>query len=168
MHRRHINLFLWVFQAILLSSVLAQYENFYCGLEPCILPLRLTCEQLIEEYAFQGSCCSMETMNETLGCRVTVGARGNCFWSPKCGDCDLADEQLGCNRIHTTDSDSNCPESEFDPVAESNFTVSCPPEAAPTSPPTLAPVSSGTTLDHRFVGLVSATIVVLAQSLVAP
>jgi hypothetical protein len=117
----------------------------YCGTEPCIIPLRLSCEQMIEEYKFQGSCCSMESIPETRGCRVTVADRGNCYWYPYCGMPDPLDEEISAGFEHTTDSDQECPESEFDPLflntsspdyisPENRTNVTCDPTMAPSSP----------------------------------
>jgi hypothetical protein len=121
-------------------------NQFYCGTGPCIIPLRLSCEQMIEEYQFQGSCCSMESIPETRGCRVTVADRGNCFWYPYCGIPDPMDEEIAAGIEYTTDSEDECPESEFDPlflntsspdfIPPVNRTdVSCVPTMAPSFPP---------------------------------
>jgi hypothetical protein len=164
-----MKLFWSVFAAFLLSPVPAQFEEFYCGFEPCIIPLRFSCEKMIEDYIFQGSCCSMETVNETLGCRLTVSARGNCFWYPKCGECDLMDDELQCNTIFSTDAESECPESEFDPVANSTASNStnttCPPDEEPTPvpSPTLSPASSGANAHHGIVYVVSAGLLFLVS-----
>jgi hypothetical protein len=119
-------------------------NEFYCGMGPCIIPLRLSCEQMIEEYQFQGSCCSMESIPETLGCRVTVADRGNCFWYPYCGVPDPLDDEIAAGIEYLTDSDDECPESEFDPLflntsspdffpPENRTEVSCVPTMAPSS-----------------------------------
>lgn len=165
MQKLAVKLISSVFAALLTSSVFAQYEEFYCGLDLCLVPLRLSCEEMINQYDFQGSCCSMETVNETLGCRITVGAAGNCFWYPKCGECDPLDDQIQCNILYSTATDSICPESDFDPLASFNETeTTCPPVAAPSSPESLAPVASCATMDHRLFGFVSTALVFVASS----
>jgi hypothetical protein len=125
-------------------------NEFYCGTGPCIVPLRLSCEQMIAEYKFQGSCCSMESIPQTLGCRVTVADRGNCFWYPYCGVPDPLDEEIAAGIEYTTDSEEECPDSEFDPLflntsspdyipPENRTEVSC----VPTMAPSFSPGGSG-------------------------
>ncbi|KAL3940260.1 MAG: hypothetical protein SGARI_001051 [Bacillariaceae sp.] len=131
--------FLSIAVGSLMASVVAQdaAEPFYCGQSPCIVPMRLSCEEMIEKYHFQGSCCSMESIDATRGCRLTVADRGNCFWYPYCGFPDPFEDEIGDNVIYSTDSDAVCPESQFDPVGESaNRTdVSCVPTMAPSPGP---------------------------------
>ena len=146
-----------------------QTQYSYCGPQDCIVPLRLSCEQMIEEYDFQGSCCSMEPIPETRGCRLTVSNRGNCFWFPKCGECDTTDEEIGCNVIYETESEGTCPPSDYDPVADSkNATVSCVPTISPTfdpNSPTNPPINSSPSLHFgmlSFVALAAASLLVIA------
>ena len=107
-------------------------EQVFCGEQSCIVPLRLSCEEMIEQYEFQGSCCSMESIPQTRGCRITIEAAGNCYWAPRCGvpldECQF-DDQLRCHTIFETGSTNACPSSDFDPFA--NTTAVCPPTAAP-------------------------------------
>mmetsp|Transcript_13581 Transcript_13581/g.21849 ORF Transcript_13581/g.21849 Transcript_13581/m.21849 type:complete len:174 (-) Transcript_13581:947-1468(-) len=164
-----MKLLLSIVGAFLVSTVPVssqQTEQFFCGTGECIIPLRLSCEQMIEEYEFQGSCCSMESIPETRGCRVRVANRGNCFWYPYCGLCDMSDEEIGCNTVYTTESDNSCPDSEFDPLFQNTTNQnmnrtrpSCVPTMAPSEPevPTAAPLSGGTY--HNLGYLISIAIV---------
>lgn len=111
------------FVLTLLFSVLAVFVNGqtdminYCGIKPCIEPLRISCEEMIELYQFQGSCCSMESIPATGGCRITVSS-GNCFWYPWCGTCEEDEEvKSRCNNIFETDARQQCPMRDFDPLA---------------------------------------------------
>jgi hypothetical protein len=123
---------------------------------------------MIEQYDFQGGCCSMEPIPETRGCRLTVSNRANCFWYPKCGECDTTDEEIGCNIVYLTESDGTCPPSEYDPVAESkNGTVSCVPTMAPTfdpNAPTNPPINSSS--PSLQVGMLSFAAVAAASLMV--
>ena len=109
----------------------------YCGTKPCIEPVRMSCDEMMERYEFQGSCCSLEDIPQTGGCRVTVSF-GNCFWYPWCGTCEEDEEIVSrCNNIFETDADQRpCPVGDFDPVEiqqSENFTQpSCSPSMAPT------------------------------------
>ena len=108
---------------------------------------------------FKGTCCSLESIVSTKGCRVKVYAGGNCAWIPRCGECDKRNK---CNTIYSTINQEACPDSDY-PVlegpapgptnlplpddAESNYPtmfpteeLGCPPE--PTNPP--APTESPT------------------------
>jgi hypothetical protein len=134
---------LLVLLSALATTVESQTDMYnYCGEKPCIEPLRMSCEEMIDTYRFQGSCCSMETIPQTGGCRITVSF-GNCFWYPWCGECDAVDEvNSRCNNIFETDANQRpCPVADFDPVAiqASEFyeRPSCSPTMAPipTAPP---------------------------------
>lgn len=129
----------------------------YCGEKPCIEPLRMSCEEMIETYEFQGSCCSMEVISATGGCRISV-TFGNCFWYPWCGDCDESDEVTSrCNNIFETDADQRpCPAGDFDPIAiqaQIDFErPSCAPTMAPVS---AAPVEDGSSASTHTDNVVS-------------
>jgi hypothetical protein len=168
-----VNVVVGVFFFVAKSVIGQKTENFYCGLEDCIIPLRLSCEEMIANYEFQGSCCSMESIPETRGCRLTVSSRGNCFWYPYCGQCDMSDEEIGCNKIYQTESDGLCPTSEYDPVGDSEMTrqngtlPSCFPTTAPTFPPgepTNPPLDSCPSLRFgmlSFVALFASSVAIL-------
>lgn len=125
-----------------LLSILTVFVNSqtnllnYCGEKPCIEAVRMSCEEMMERYQFQGSCCSMEIIPSTGGCRITVSF-GNCFWYPWCGTCDDDEESATrCNKIFETDANQRpCPVADFDPVAiqaSENFTIpSCSPSMQP-------------------------------------
>ena len=123
--------------SILSVFVDSQTDMFnYCGSKPCIEPVRMSCEEMMELYQFQGSCCSLEIIPATGGCRVTVSF-GNCFWYPWCGTCDEEEEKASrCNNIFETDANQRpCPVGDFDPVAiqasEDFTTPSCSPSMQP-------------------------------------
>jgi len=112
----------------------------FCGEEPCVIPLRSSCEYMLENYQFQGSCCALEIIPATGGCRITVGY-GNCFWYPFCGDCEkdgalyVKDQ---CNVVFETNAlEKVCPKYDYDPLVLQNVpnfrTGSCAPSMAPIS-----------------------------------
>lgn len=129
--------------ALLMSTFVAVPVNSqsdlmnYCGTQPCIEPVRMSCDEMMERYEFQGSCCSLAVIPQTGGCRITVSF-GNCFWYPWCGTCEEDEEIVGrCNNIFETDANQRpCPVGDFDPVEiqqSENFTQpSCSPSMAPT------------------------------------
>jgi hypothetical protein len=113
---------------------------------------------MIEQYRFQGSCCSLESVPQTLGCRLTVADTGNCFWYPYCGVPDPLDEEISAGIEFTTDATDECPESEFDPLFlntshpdyippedRNNDNVTCVPTMAPSLPEgsTMEPIGGG-------------------------
>ena len=115
--------------------------NAFCVDPGCIIPVDETCEAMIEKYEFQGSCCSMESIPETRGCRITIAAEGNCYWFPRCATPQSItacqnDPNIRCHTIFETDTTRSCPTSQFDPYV--NVTSTCPPTQAPapTQPPT--------------------------------
>ena len=132
---------------VVVQVVDAQTTQNYCGAKPCIEPIDMPCEEAIETYKFQGSCCSMEHIPQTNGCRITVSF-GNCFWYPFCGDCDADDAKEGgrCNNIFETAADQRpCPAGDFDPLAIQSALTWSLPSCAPSMAPTKVsmPVNSG-------------------------
>mmetsp|Transcript_26392 Transcript_26392/g.57848 ORF Transcript_26392/g.57848 Transcript_26392/m.57848 type:complete len:184 (+) Transcript_26392:117-668(+) len=135
-----------VFLVLLFNAFFVGYANaqgtnkVYCGTEPCIAPLRSSCEDMIQTYKFQGSCCSLEKIPATGGCRVTVGF-GNCFWYPFCGDCEVDSDIFTrdrCNNLFEREvEDRVCPDYDFNPLeiqkAPEWSPPSCTPSMAPTS-----------------------------------
>eukprot|EP00536_Pseudo-nitzschia_multiseries_P005039 jgi/Psemu1/303081/fgenesh1_kg.91_\ len=144
-HRLTSSTLVAVVIVLLYSAFLFDYANAqgtgqtYCGDEPCFIPLRSSCQDLIDNYKFQGSCCALEIIPATGGCRITVGF-GNCFWYPFCGDCPVDGDlfvQDKCNIIHETDAVAKvCPKFDYDPLQIQNDplweTSSCAPSMAPT------------------------------------
>lgn len=139
------------FLLVLCLSILAAFVNSqtdrltYCGFKPCIEAVRMSCEEMMDLYQFQGSCCSLEIIPSTGGCRVTV-SYGNCFWYPWCGTCEKEEEKASrCNIEFQTDADQRpCPEGDFDPVAiqaAENFT-------SPSCSPTMQPSASSMLKDE--------------------
>ena len=124
---------------VFLSAVMVHSQTEllnHCGVKPCIEPVRMSCEEMIERYQFQGSCCSLEIISATGGCRLTVSS-GNCFYYPWCGDCDLVEEEESrCNNIFETTANLGCPKKDFDPLeiqASDEYEVpSCAPSMSPT------------------------------------
>jgi len=110
----------------------------YCGAKPCIEPTSMSCEEMIETYEFQGSCCSLETISATKGCRLTVSF-GNCFWFPFCGLCEEDDQKDGgrCNNVFETDANIRpCPEGDYNPLEIQSDPAWYPPSCSPSMSPT--------------------------------
>jgi hypothetical protein len=101
-----------------LDATLAQPIT-YCGQKPCLVPVNvLSCERMLTEYTFLGSCCRLTDIPQTGGCRVEVGAKGNCLWTPRCGVCDTRTESgIKCNHEYSTNTDDACPDLEYDALA---------------------------------------------------
>ena len=139
----------------------------YCGTKPCIEPVRMSCEEMIERYEFQGSCCSLENIPATGGCRLTVSF-GNCFYYPWCGECDgIEEERSRCNNIFETDANQpQCAQGDYDPLKIQSSIVYEPPTCPPTKAPTPAPSSgsSTTTIQDmtRVFGLFAALVAFVA------
>jgi hypothetical protein len=112
----------------------------------------------------------MEPIEATRGCRVTVAGRGNCFWYPFCGYPDPLEDEIGDNRVYSTDSDAECPESLYDPVGESaNRTdFACVPTMAPLpNPPGGSPTNTtiGDGAISQTLGLITVGTAVAVASL---
>lgn len=140
----------------------------YCGFKPCIKAVRMSCEEMIELYEFQGSCCSLDTIPATGGCRLTVSV-GNCFYYPWCGECDEEEEErTQCNKIFETGAEETCPDGVYNPLAiqsAENFTApSCAPSMAPDME---AESGSSTTNTRSLVSLVMTATVGLSMVIVA-
>ena len=41
--------------ALLFDLAAATNHEVFCGLEPCLIPLELSCERMMEDYVFQGA-----------------------------------------------------------------------------------------------------------------
>eukprot|EP00339_Tiarina_fusa_P027944 CAMPEP_0117051890 /NCGR_PEP_ID=MMETSP0472-20121206/35859_1 /TAXON_ID=693140 ORGANISM="Tiarina fusus, Strain LIS" /NCGR_SAMPLE_ID=MMETSP0472 /ASSEMBLY_ACC=CAM_ASM_000603 /LENGTH=141 /DNA_ID=CAMNT_0004766289 /DNA_START=136 /DNA_END=558 /DNA_ORIENTATION=+ len=108
-------------------------EQIFCGSQACLIDTPISCDTLIKDYIFQGSCCSLQPIPGIRGCRVEIKAGGNCFWLPECGVCGDADPSE-CNKIYTTTTSDACPASDFDPFANKTE-ATCPPTLAPTMAP---------------------------------
>ena len=119
--------------ALVAGKALAQFSNIVdCGASPCLQAVSLSCEELLEEYEFQGSCCQLQSIPQTRGCRVEV-FNGNCFWFPKCVPCVDGDGP-DCNRQFQSVSPEQCPTLEFDAIefqANREEEPSCSPSMMP-------------------------------------
>ena len=112
--------------------------QYYCGDKPCIEPMLISCEEMIETYEFRGSCCSLESITATGGCRLTV-SYGNCYWYPFCGVCDELNqkEQSRCHNVFETDANQKpCPLGDYDPLTIQQDPSWYPPSCAPSMSPT--------------------------------
>jgi hypothetical protein len=125
----------------LLEATFGQLD--YCGQQECRIPTLLPCLDLVRDYNFEGSCCSLRSVIATNGCLVVVGGDNNCAWFPKCGSCADEDiEATGACLIHESESASVLQEcnsiDQFDVLNELN-SQTLPPAAQPTCPPTPSP-----------------------------
>eukprot|EP00526_Cylindrotheca_closterium_P022991 CAMPEP_0113627692 /NCGR_PEP_ID=MMETSP0017_2-20120614/14344_1 /TAXON_ID=2856 /ORGANISM="Cylindrotheca closterium" /LENGTH=168 /DNA_ID=CAMNT_0000537961 /DNA_START=59 /DNA_END=565 /DNA_ORIENTATION=- /assembly_acc=CAM_ASM_000147 len=143
----------FVLAASLFRSADANAQTFLCE-GACSEDLRITCDELLNEYTLQGSCCSLEKITAYDGCRVRVGY-GNCYWWPKCGDCPAQTEgiwsNVKCGLEYQGAEGNACPASEYPTVFKDPYPsgpwqdYSCAPSAAPkqnTPPPTSASAST--------------------------
>jgi hypothetical protein len=122
---------LWMTVSLLsLSSVFAQKIQF-CGDAECRIPLAESCSGLKSNHEFFGSCCHLEDIVGTGGCRVTVW-NGNCAWARKCGECNQ--EAEGCNIEYRTASTQQCETDRFRVLGG----------ARPTSAPVMAEMDNST------------------------
>ena len=103
----------------------------FCGDQPCIIPLAVSCSYLKQNMQFFGSCCHLEDIIATGGCRVNVNNNGNCAWSPKCGPCDPSE---GCNIEYETRSVQPCEVDRFRVLGGTRPPVETP---SPTMTPTV-------------------------------
>lgn len=153
--------------SLVVWSVSGQRLKF-CN-DKCLEPLNdISCEELILNYEFLGSCCSLVDIPASGGCRVEVGGPGkaNCAWVPFCEPCD-PDAGDKCGIEFQVDTDEACPDLDYDalaiqaaweqpieslPPVEGGTSMPTlyfaePPSCAPTGPPvaptpTVAPQSS--------------------------
>mmetsp|Transcript_16424 Transcript_16424/g.40064 ORF Transcript_16424/g.40064 Transcript_16424/m.40064 type:complete len:185 (-) Transcript_16424:347-901(-) len=133
--------------------------NAFCVDPGCIIPVDETCEAMIEKYEFQGSCCSMESVPETRGCRITIANEGNCYWFPRCSTPETIvacqnDPNIRCHTIFETDTTNACPTSDFDPYV--NITTTCAPTQAPAEMPSGGGNGSPTSGATGWYGMVNA------------
>lgn len=140
----------------------------YCGTKPCIEPVLMSCEEMIERYQFQGSCCSLETIPATGGCRLTVSF-GNCFYYPWCGECDEFEAgKSRCNNIFTTDANQRpCAQGDYDPLKIQSSIAYEPPSCPPSMAPTISTNDSGSSMTTtqgitRAFGLFAAVVAFVA------
>jgi hypothetical protein len=100
---------------VLAVDVDDNFESKICGTDPCIVVVPMPCDQMMEEFDFDGTCCSMKSLEDIGACEITVANMGECQWTPKSGACR---EQVSCDILHKTDSTDACPTSPFNPLAE--------------------------------------------------
>jgi hypothetical protein len=101
---------------VLLSSILLSTLGlFYYGIDPCLIPLALSCKEVVEGYNWQGSCCSLIDIPGTGGCRIHV-AGGEIVFGCSNLECDPANF---CNEEHVTDTTKDaCAESIYNPLVQ--------------------------------------------------
>jgi len=147
--------------AVLVDSQ-ADLNNF-CGVKPCIEPVRMSCQEMIEKYQFQGSCCSMVDIPQTGGCRVTV-TFGNCFWYPWCDTCEEDEEVVSrCNNIFETGANERpCPVGDYDPLEIQKSMDFAQPSCAPSMAPSEPPTRDGSSARSNLLSATSVTTGVLA------
>jgi hypothetical protein len=153
----------------LLETTFGQLLQF-CGPEDCRISSLISCENLVKNYDFQGSCCSLKSVVATNGCLIIVGGNNNCGWSPKCGPCDTANsgacmeyESAGkdigkeCPVIDKFDvlgqataapkeapgpGETSAPTPLFAPSSFPSVTTTCPPTPSPTTTEEFVPPDS--------------------------
>lgn len=160
----------------------AQTGNLQVCEADCSEDLRITCDELVEAYRLQGTCCSLEPIPAYNGCRVRVGG-GNCYWTPKCGGCPnrLTDGRwpnIKCNMEYRSEVGS-CPTSEyptnwrdFPPTNPSSDAASkwaaysCSPSMAPAVGATRPPVSSSATSNSlHVIAVLGSMVMAVAQQM---
>ncbi|KAL3942228.1 MAG: hypothetical protein SGBAC_003537 [Bacillariaceae sp.] len=156
----------FVLAASLLRSADANANTVVCE-GSCSEDLRISCDDLLNEYTFQGSCCSLEKITGYEGCRVRVGF-GNCYWFPKCTDCPLRTEgrwqDIKCGLEYQGADGTACPTSDYptvfkDPYPEGVWQdYSCSPSAAPAV--VTVPDSASDSTSVRMMALLGAIMAV--------
>lgn len=135
----------------------------FCGDKPCIEPVRMSCQEMIQKYQFQGSCCSMEDIPQTGGCRVKV-TFGNCFWYPWCETCEEEEEVLSrCNNIFETSANERpCPAGDYDPLEIQKSVDFTQPSCSPSMAPSQMPIGDDSSARSNLLSVTSVTTGVVA------
>ena len=131
----------------LLLFVQAQVNVEFCGVEKaCRIPINdESCKQLQLRYNFFGSCCHLEEVPGTGGCRVIVTAGGNCGWTPKCSN-TVCKESTKCNIEFQTQNTEVCGVDNYNVLSQVQEPPKpCPTEAPELPEPTEPPAKSGST-----------------------
>ena len=110
----------------------------FCGVEKeCRIPINdESCKQLSIRYNFFGSCCHLQDIPGTGGCRIVVTASGNCGWTPKCSNTKCK-ESTKCNIEFQTKNTEECGSDRYNVLSQ----VQEPPKPCPTE----APLAASTT-----------------------
>jgi len=155
--------FTFLLSALFMGSTLAQPITF-CGIDDeCRIAVNdLSCEDLLRDYIFSGSCCSLETILLTGGCRVRVGNNGNCAWTPRCGVCDK--ENIQCNQQFKTGTSAVCPDTEFDAL-EIQARTQAP--GSETDAPTCAPLPTPSGNQDRNIDSASSSVGIAVSAALA-
>ena len=123
----------------------------FCGQAECRISTLIRCEDMVRDYTFQGSCCSLKPVTATNGCLIIVGGDNNCAWFPKCGTCATEDtNRTGACLEYQSESAAillQCPAPDvYDvlneiegPTAAGALAPTLSPTAEPTCPPTSRP-----------------------------
>lgn len=124
---------------MIVQHVASQNTIQYCGdLKECRIVIEaLTCTKLAKEYDFFGSCCHLEDIPGTDGCRVRVHAKGNCAWISKCNP-SQCDPIYGCNIEYQTDNTDECPNDRYEVLNPDSVAANDDDLVCPTSAPTVA------------------------------
>ena len=156
----------FVASAILLAPAASDNTLVFCGNQPCQIALTISCDDFIEQYDLQGSCCSLEKIPAYDGCRINVSGGGqlgaNCYWTPKCADCN---GENFCGKNYESFSPVACPKSPDGYPTSWTFDTkaSCAPTVAPTSKPPTLGSSSPVTLS---LFTVLSTIIIVSIAIV--
>lgn len=162
-------LLVFVLAGSLLRSADAQDNNRQVCEAQCVEDVLLSCDDFLDQYTLQGSCCSLQKITGYSGCRVRVGY-GNCYWYPKCGECPGRQESIWqgikCGLAYEGAQGTECPASEYPtnwktPNEGVWNDYSCSPSAAPVGSPTL-PQSASASVSVSAIALFG-MIVAVAQ-----
>ena len=96
-------------------------ELVSCIDRPCIVPLAIPCEELVQKMIFLGSCCYLEDVVPTGGCRVSVFGQGNCLWVPRCENDAFCESSGQCFTEFRTNSVDACPTDTYEVLSEANM-----------------------------------------------
>ena len=113
----------------------------YCDDKPCRIPVNSqSCAQLKKNNDFLGTCCHLQDIQGTGGCRVVVSGPGaTCGWTPKCpGTCPTGS---GCNIQYQTASTEECGSDRYNVLTNPSGPITCESPEAEASEPAPSPTS---------------------------
>ena len=128
---------------IALNGVNGQPLTQNCGSAQCKFEESASCQQLMRDYVFTGTCCALDP-TPSGGCTVSVSA-GICYYEPLVPPCSSSGNcQAGAGgKFLGSGNADGCPVTQFDALVGTQAPTDVAVVAA-TEPPTKAPVVAAT------------------------